>query len=107
VSVTWFEFCDDFWSPRVRLQYVQQTMRRGAFSNFERVLAKPADGRIALHPRYLLALLREDLGEKISAHRSRFVSRIKASSFDVARPLSMLSRARLVAWRRLDASPEM
>jgi len=29
---------------------------------------------------------------------------MSASSFDVARPLLMLSRARLAAWRRSDAS---
>src|SRR6266545_5560611 len=91
------EFGDNFQAWRFRFQRLQQAMRHSRSSNLQCVFAKLTIARLPLKPRHHLAFFRENFEQKIPAHYSRFVSRTSASSFDAARPLSMLSRANIVA----------
>src|SRR6478736_9107290 len=80
-------------------------MRRDIASNRQCALAKVLRGAIGSKSRNDLLFPVDNFGENVSHHQLRFVSRMSASSFDAARPLSMLSRARLAAHRRSPALP--
>src|SRR5216117_4097455 len=80
-------------------------MRVSVLSNLQRALAKVLGRRIRSKLRNGFSFSIQDLRENAFDHGFRFVSRTSASSFDAARPLSMLSQASPTAYRRSGATP--
>jgi hypothetical protein len=68
-------------------------MRRRVCSIANRAVAKISRSRIGSKSRYDFPFSIKNFRENSGHHQLRFVSRISASSFDAACPLSMLSRA--------------
>src|SRR3954451_14410359 len=100
-----FKFCDDFDCSGVRFEGSQKSMRRRVCADRQCALAKISRRGICSKSRYDFLFSIKNLKENSRHHQLRFVSRISASSFDAACPLSILSRAIAAAVRKSFDSP--
>src|SRR4029453_15742875 len=97
------EFGNDLEHRRAPFPRFGQTMSRLIFSLFQRPVPPCCDILLSAKHGHNFPFLRNDFRKKIFAHSLRFVSRMSASSFAAACPLSMLRWAKAVAVKRSGA----